>query len=133
MVDEILAKSKPFKTLKEHTQEVLENFKLFRSKNLISLSDSDWEILNQACLLHDLGKANTSFQKKIRGENEKDMFPHNYFSVAFIKEDNELLEKIVAFHHWKEPKEIKEEVYRDFLNYFEKLNKDFGLSPKYEV
>ncbi len=130
MVDELLAKSKPFQTLKEHSEEVVRNFKSFRSKNLIRLSDSEWDILKKACLFHDFGKANSGFQKKVRGEYVKDIFPHNYLSVAFVNDDNELLDKIVAFHHWRDFKEIKKGVYEDLWSYIEKLEKDFNLNLK---
>ena len=133
MVDEvILAKSNPFKTLKEHTEEVQENYKLLRklSKKLgLNLSDKDWEILEKACFYHDLGKANSEFQQVIRKEKKLSRIPHNLLSVAFIEEDEELLIKLIAFHHWRDfdfDEKDTSIIYKDMWNYVEKLSKDLG-------
>jgi len=137
MVDEvILAKSNPFKTLKEHIEEVFENYRLLKewSKKLeLNLSDRDWEILYQACFYHDLGKANSEFQRAIRKEKKLSGIPHNLLSVAFVEEDDEELLKLIAFHHWRDFDFKEEEIsknYNDMKNYLEKLRKDFGRNFK---
>jgi len=137
MVDEtILAKSNPFKTLKEHIEEIFENYQLLKelSKKLgLNLSDRDWEILSKACFYHDLGKANSEFQQVIRKEKKLSRIPHNLLSVAFIEEDEELLIKLIAFHHWRDfdfdEKDISI-IYKDMWNYVEKLSKDLGRNFK---
>lgn len=104
MVDDIIAKSKPKQTLKEHTEKLLENYQILKESYLISLDAKDWEILRQACLFHDFGKANEYFQSRIKGQSNLSQrlnFPHNFLSVAFIPEDDELLIRLVAFHHWR--------------------------------
>jgi len=137
MVDEvILAKSNPFKTLKEHLEEVLKNYELLKelSKKLgLNLSDCDWQILYKACFYHDLGKANSQFQQVIRKEKKLSGIPHNLLSVAFVEEEDEELLKLIAFHHWRDfsfnEKDISK-IYKDMQNYVEKLSKDFGKGFK---
>lgn len=106
MVDEIIAKSRPLKTLKEHTDEVLEafhNLKKLKDKLGINLSEDEWDLLKKAVFYHDFGKAYLNFQHKIRGQPVKNKnIPHNLVSIAFLPEDNELLLKLIAFHHWRE-------------------------------
>ncbi len=137
MVDEvILAKSNPFKTLKEHLEEVLKNYELLKelSKKLgLNLSDCGWQILYKACFYHDLGKANSQFQQVIRKEKKLSGIPHNLLSVAFVEEEDEELLKLIAFHHWRDfsfnEKDISK-IYKDMQNYVEKLSKDFGKGFK---
>jgi len=129
MVDELLAKSNPVQTLKEHTDEVIKRLESFSTLNLIQFTDKEWILLKKACFIHDLGKANTRFQKKIRGSFVVDEFPHNYLSVAFIKdseEEKELLEKIVAFHHWREFQDLTEDIYNDLHSHIAKLKIEFN-------
>jgi len=137
MVDEpILAKSNPFKTLKEHVEEIIGNYNLLKrlSKELgLNLSDRDWEILRKACFYHDFGKANSDFQRAIRKEKKSSGIPHNLLSIAFIEEENEELLKLVAFHHWRDFNfrgwDIST-IYKDMQDYVEKLSKDFGKNFK---
>jgi CRISPR-associated endonuclease/helicase Cas3 len=134
MVDELLAKSNPIQTLKEHTDEVIRRLEHFRSLNLISLAEKEWDVLKKGCILHDLGKANSRFQSKIRGNFVRDDFPHNYLSVAFVNdesEDKELLTKLVAFHHWREFKDLTEDIYNDLKAHIERLESYF--EEKFEI
>jgi len=136
MVDEILAKSSPFKTLKEHTKEVLQNYNLLKnlSRELsLNLTEEKWEVLKKACFYHDFGKANDEFQQVIRERKRKKVVPHNFLSIAFIEEkekDKDLLIKLIAFHHWRDCDLIynKEEIlkiYENMSRYLEKVNKYF--------
>ena len=59
-------------------------------------SERFWQLLKIACLYHDLGKANSAFQNKIKkniGINEVSKseivdIPHNYLSPAFYQIEN---------------------------------------------
>ncbi|CUS77357.1 CRISPR-associated endonuclease/helicase Cas3 [Candidatus Kryptonium thompsonii] len=136
MVDEIIAKSHPQKTLKEHIEDVLnafEDLKRLGGKLGIQLEDKDWEILRKPCFYHDFGKANSAFQKKIRGSESHGAseIPHNFLSLLFIEDDDELLLKMVAFHHWRNFPDLKDdkiinEIYSDVQNYIEKLSTYFN-------
>ncbi|GAA0780579.1 CRISPR-associated helicase Cas3' [Hathewaya limosa] len=104
-----LAKTKNRETIIEHTDKLHKNFK--KLKNLYGdIQNLDWDILETACLYHDLGKINTKFQNKIiKRLNEEEMkkeekdrefleelqdefseieeIPHGYLSPAFLDED----------------------------------------------
>lgn len=133
MVDEIIAKSYPFKTLKEHTEEVLNTFHSFKNisnKLGVNLSEEEWRILKLACFYHDFGKANFSFQQKIKGHQKLDKVSHNFISIAFVPEENQTLIKLIAFHHWRdfpdlEMEEIKQ-IYYETKHYLEKLKDYFN-------
>lgn len=141
MVDEIIAKSILLKTLKEHTEEVIKAWNELRekAKNLgINLGENDWIILKKACFFHDFGKANTAFQYRIRKQKpETVQIPHNFLSLAFLEDSEEILLKLIAFHHWRNLTKVKknelEEVYSDIKNYIPKLNEyfneSFGIIP----
>lgn len=58
---EFLAKSDN-ETIVEHTKELLKNYEIL--KNLYPRINVNWELLEIACLYHDLGKMNSKFQKK---------------------------------------------------------------------
>lgn len=132
MVDEeIIAKSDPRQDLKTHTETVLKNLYDFKKLNLLKLDQKDWEILEKACLYHDFGKANDRFQTKIRRQKIKvniPDFPHNYLSLAFIQEEDELLNKLVAFSHWREFESISDDDYRKLI---ENLKKYIPSLKKY--
>ena len=89
-----LAKSNPRETIQEHTDKLLKNLEIL--KNIYPNLFLNWDILYMlelACLYHDLGKINTSFQKKILGGREPQILPHGFFSLCFLDADN-LYDKI---------------------------------------
>ncbi|MEJ5173147.1 MAG: CRISPR-associated helicase Cas3' [Hydrogenothermaceae bacterium] len=125
---EIIAKAskdKSYKTLEEHTDDLLKNLELLKSIYPDVLDDKTYLALKIACIFHDLGKVSYQFQKKIYrlldknivkdkdGEKLKREVPHNFLSGAFliskdvrekIKSDlgDELFDAIlfaVLFHH----------------------------------
>lgn len=136
----IYAKSNPVETLKEHTNELIRAFKLFKElygeniERLIDMKpDRFWELLEMACQYHDLGKANTSFQNIIRnaiGEEElpdniKINIPHNYLSPAFLpvnelnEDEKRLLIQSIGYHHERDNKpdgDIIKHIVDDDLN-----------------
>lgn len=141
MVDEIIAKSYPPKTLKEHTYDVINEFnnlKKLGSKLGIILEEEDWSKLEKACFYHDFGKANSIFQNKIRKSSGEHEIPHNFLSVLFVEEEDEIILKIIAFHHWRDFPELRDEkvnqIYSDLQTYVFKLseyfNKNFSLVKK---
>ncbi|MFN4220267.1 MAG: CRISPR-associated helicase Cas3' [bacterium] len=133
MVDEIIAKSLPQKTLKEHTEEVIKEFNNLRKlgdKLGINFGEKEWKRLEKACFYHDFGKANSFFQNKIRKLSSDYEIPHNFLSLLFVEDEDELLLKIIAFHHWRDFPELEEKeidkIYSDVQNYILKLNEYFN-------
>lgn len=113
---DIYAKSDPEKTLKQHTEDLIEKYKVIKESYGYKLNEVNlWEILLVACKYHDAGKVHSFFQNKIRKRLEKETIkdginydvPHNYLSPAFIpyktlkysKEDRDVLVQAVAYHH----------------------------------
>ncbi|MBF2480982.1 CRISPR-associated helicase Cas3' [Listeria seeligeri] len=78
-----LAKSNPPETIQEHTDNLLKNYQTL--KKLYPEINIDWYLLELVCLLHDLGKMNRLFQKKLgNGSGVGKEIPHGYLSVAFV-------------------------------------------------
>ncbi|EAD2137304.1 CRISPR-associated helicase Cas3' [Listeria monocytogenes] len=106
---EYLAKSKPAETIQEHTDKLLLNYQLI--KELYPKIEVDWYLLELVCLLHDLGKMNVLFQKKmICGGRPSGEIQHGFLSVAFVpvkklkalgysKKDIKLVYTAIALHH----------------------------------
>jgi len=84
-------KAKPDKTIKEHTLELLEVLNLLLHLGYIK-NDNIYELVEKACIYHDLGKLNTEFQKRVTGENikfnENKEVVHNVLSLYFINSEN---------------------------------------------
>ncbi|MBC2143028.1 CRISPR-associated helicase Cas3' [Listeria innocua] len=106
---EYLAKSKPAETIQEHTDKLLLNYQLI--KELYPKIEVDWYLLELVCLLHDLGKMNVLFQRKmIYGGSPSGEIRHGFLSVAFVpvkklkalgysKKDIKLVHTAIALHH----------------------------------
>ncbi|WP_047758564.1 hypothetical protein, partial [Geobacillus sp. ZGt-1] len=63
------AKSETKETIREHTDRLLDNWRLLKDSygdRLIRVNERMWELLRLAIEYHDIGKANTVFQNKIR-------------------------------------------------------------------
>lgn len=132
--EKYLAKTRPTrKDIQWHTDDLLYN--LYRLKRLYTNLDIDWDMLRLACIYHDLGKMNNSFQKFINGEADSAAIPHGFLSLGFIdvdyledrgysEKDIEVLFQAVAYHHERdvyiELNEISEQIetmkdiFRDF-------------------
>lgn len=148
----IYAKSNPEETLREHTNGLIKEFKLIKElygKDIEKLMDMEpkrfWQLLEMACLYHDLGKANTPFQNIIRnaiGEKEledkiKANIPHNYLSPAFLpwqelsKEERRLLVQVIGYHHERdvEPDKdiIKQIIDNDLKDKLEEIRTEMNL------
>ncbi|MFC4805308.1 CRISPR-associated helicase Cas3' [Filifactor villosus] len=114
-----LAKSFQEESIQEHTDCLFEEYR--RLKLLYPSCKVNWELLELACLYHDLGKMNPSFQDKIRNKkvSNKDI-PHGILSTLFLdgralvkkfsKEEIKLLFSCVYYHHDRESLDQIEEL-----------------------
>ncbi|MFW6224747.1 MAG: CRISPR-associated helicase Cas3', partial [Bacteroidota bacterium] len=105
---EILAKSDPAITLKQHINDALQISERLRESfnGLFRIIDSEsfWNLLKIAIIAHDLGKAHQDFQKLLLGKsNGWKQQRHELFSLPFIKaldiKDIDLVYLVVAGHH----------------------------------
>ena len=79
-------KAKPDKSIREHTDELLENLKIMRKLGYIK-NERIYNLAGMACEYHDYGKVNSQFQKRIRSGakfNENIEISHNILSLYFI-------------------------------------------------
>lgn len=105
---ELIAKSNPTQTLKEHIDDALKIKELlkisFPNINEISFTDDFWELLKICIIFHDLGKSHKEFQKLLFDKkNEWKHQRHELFSLPFVKGLNNLEKEfiylVVAGHH----------------------------------
>lgn len=142
-MEEYLAKSNPRETIQEHTDNLLKNFRIIR--RIYPDLSVDWDILEKACLYHDLGKINRKFQNKVRNiKRHDDEIPHGILSLLFIdfeeledagyKEDDIIvLFHSIGYHHDRDLKytnsELESEIELiadEFRNFdYKKLDKKF--------
>lgn len=83
--------AKPDKTIKEHTLDLLENLEKLKELGYIK-EDNLYELVEKACIYHDIGKINEEFQKRVTGKskrfNENKEVLHNILSLYFIDSKN---------------------------------------------
>ena len=106
---EVLAKSEPPITLKQHIDECLNVYKSLRRafENLpVNDLNNFWDFVRLGIIFHDLGKSHPEFQKILLGKRANWYHQrHELFSTPFIdllglpEEDKLLLKLIVAGHH----------------------------------
>jgi len=143
-----LAKSNPKETIIQHTENLLNQYKII--KHIYpDLKNINWELLYLACLYHDLGKMNTKFQNKIMKNiddkfellkdeyPEIDEIPHGYLSNAFIplnylkekftEDEIKILYESIFYHHNREKLEgtRKEELLTIIKNDLNKYINEF--------
>lgn len=142
------AKSNPRETLKEHTDELVNQIKYLKEisqrqvAKITSLEDNEfWRLLEIACKYHDTGKIFTPFQNLILNKIEEKEIPtefnyndikHEQLSPALIpiddldltEQEEKLLVQAIYYHH--ERKQINED--RVLIN---KIIKN-DLMPKIE-
>lgn len=84
-----LAKSYPIEeTIQEHTDKLL--ILMTQLKNAYNkLININWDLLNLACMHHDLGKINPQFQNKLYKDINKKM---NFKKYSLLQIDNEIKE-----------------------------------------
>jgi CRISPR-associated endonuclease/helicase Cas3 len=144
------AKSETKETIREHTNRLLDNLELLKTSyghKLIHFDERMWELLRSAVEYHDVGKANTVFQNKIRRAIRENIFetdcdvdvPHNYLSVGLIpfsqlnltKEESRLLIHAVGYHHERDTLPDKETIRHvfetDLKNKINEISEHMGL------
>ncbi len=126
---ELLAKSNPKISLKQHIDDALEIYELlkisFPKIHNIVKDKNFWEQLRQSVIFHDLGKSHVEFQRLLLGKsNDWKLQRHELFSLPFVNalndKNKELVFYVVAGHH------------KDFDKLIQKLNEygddeNFGL------
>lgn len=146
MENQGLAKSNPEKTIKEHTQDLLNQLKILETIYPSILEKEEWELLNYASKYHDIGKINTKFQNKLYQKLKKKLLednikaeeiPHNFLSPHLInidkmeekfgRENTRILISSVYYHHAREKREVTEEALEDLRKQKEALGNFFDL------
>lgn len=83
--------AKPDKTIKEHTLDLLENLNVLQRLGYIE-EGKLFELVEKACIYHDLGKLNCEFQNRVTGKskkfNESKEVVHNVLSLYLIDSNN---------------------------------------------
>lgn len=135
MFKQLLAKSakgnSAVETIMEHTLQLISEYERLKSLYPNILSEKEWEILKDACYYHDVGKANTKFQNKIRSLEERiedelndlEEVPHAYLSCAFMPIENlkkkysisELKQLMMAVYYHHERNEEQQSVSKDII------------------
>ncbi len=108
-IQEVLAKSEPPVSLKQHIDECLQVYESLRKAfGRLPVADLNhfWELVRLGIIFHDLGKSHSEFQKMLKGKRANWYHQrHELFSTPFIdfldllEEDKLLLKLIVAGHH----------------------------------
>jgi len=106
---EVLAKSEPPVSLKQHIDECLSVHRsLQKAFGRLPVNDLNrfWELVRLGIVFHDLGKSHSEFQKVLEGKRANwYQQRHELFSAPFIdrldlpEEDKLILKLIVAGHH----------------------------------
>ena len=109
IVQEVLAKSEPPVSLKQHVDECLRVYESLRKAfGRLPVNDTIrfWRLIRLSIIFHDLGKSHSEFQKLLLGKRASWYHQrHELFSVPFIDlldsptEDKLLLKLVVAGHH----------------------------------
>jgi CRISPR-associated endonuclease/helicase Cas3 len=109
IIKEVLAKSEPPISLKQHIDECLSVYhSLQKAFGRLPVDNTDrfWELIRLGIIFHDLGKSHSEFQKMLSGKRANWYHQrHELFSTPFIdmlnlsEEDRLLLKLIVAGHH----------------------------------
>lgn len=132
---EYLAKSDPKETIQEHTDNLLRNLDIV--KRIYPSLNVDWDILEKACLYHDLGKINKKFQDKVKKiRRYKDEIPHGILSLLFInfeqledegyeEDDIKVLFHSIGYHHERDLKYTSDQLEKEIV-LIEKEFKDFN-------
>jgi CRISPR-associated endonuclease/helicase Cas3 len=109
ITQEVLAKSEPPVSLKQHIDECLRVYESLRKAfGRLPVDDPDrfWRLIRLGIIFHDLGKSHSEFQKMLSGKRANWYHQrHELFSVPFVEqlnlpeEDKLLLKLIIAGHH----------------------------------
>ncbi len=82
--------AKPNKSIRQHTDELLDSAKVLKELNYID--EKKYEILKLSCEYHDYGKINDEFQKRVSSKrriifNNKKEVAHNVLSIFMINKE----------------------------------------------
>lgn len=128
---ELLAKSNPPQTLKEHIDDAIKIKDMlvssFSNIDKICCTNNFWNILETCIIFHDLGKSHREFQKLLQGKQHAwKQQRHELFSLPFVESlfDNEkyFIYLVIAGHH----KDF--ETLNRNLNSYGSFDNDFGLN-----
>ncbi len=140
--------AKPDKTIRMHTDELLEA--LERLKELDYISTKMYKKMKLACEYHDYGKVNNEFQKRVSSKkkiyfNESREVAHNVLSICFIdktifesRRDYYLVVYAVLNHHhyvnnFEEISEKKDIIKKFAQEYSTKMIKERLIEELYEL
>ncbi|WP_271812850.1 CRISPR-associated helicase Cas3' [Clostridium beijerinckii] len=159
MENRALAKTKDEETIIGHTEALIKNYELLK-KYYPNIKNLAWDILELACIYHDMGKLNTKFQNKLMRKlnyaplkdelEDIDEIPHGYLSPAFLDlekiqdeyelDDLKILCQSIFYHHNREKPDnadnIKRTIKEDLSKYinefsYERIGKVTKLNTKY--
>ncbi|MGN9165153.1 CRISPR-associated helicase Cas3' [Tissierellaceae bacterium HCP3S3_D8] len=137
-INEYIAKTYPKKeTIQQHTDRLIENYNILKS--IYEGLKVDWDILELACLYHDLGKMNIKFQHKLKNKKLKDEIPHGFLSIGFLdikelrkkysKDQIKILVNAIAYHHERNFKFSEyDEIVREEIEIMKKEAEKFNYS-----
>ncbi|WP_297130136.1 CRISPR-associated helicase Cas3' [Terrisporobacter sp.] len=126
--------AKPDKSIKKHTDELLEVLNLLWDLGYIK-EQRIYDLVEKACIYHDIGKINKQFQKRIKKGrkvkfDDNNEISHNVLSLFFIKEDKfeseedyfRVANAVVNHHDYCKTSKVideKETLIRSLLDEFE--------------
>lgn len=133
--------AKPDKSIKEHTDDLINNLKKLKNLNYVR-DEYIFNLTRIACEYHDYGKANREFQNRIKNKTKFDdskEVGHNILSLYFLnpdefenKDDYYRVAFAILFHHYycdnlnalsdKIIKSLSQELLSEFKTYKIKLS-----------
>lgn len=133
--------AKPDKSIKEHTDDLINNLKKLKNLNYVR-DEYIFNLTRIACEYHDYGKANREFQNRIKNKTKFDdskEVGHNILSLYFLnpdefenEEDYYRVAFAILFHHYycdnlnalrdKTIKSLSQELISEFKTYKIKLS-----------
>lgn len=133
--------AKPNKTIKAHTDDLLNNLDTLKKLGYIS-DEEVYNLVRLACTYHDYGKVNSEFQNRVTSKNKikfnvNTEVAHNVLSLYFVdknyfksSEDFNVVGYAVLNHHdycdglqiMKEKKELINSLLKDFKTFNPRLN-----------
>lgn len=141
----LYAKSDPPESINEHTEKLLRNLKILRNiyENIVdknpNVDERLWNLLEIACVYHDIGKVYTPFQniileklgkEKLYTTFDYESIKHEQLSPMFIPTDDlnytekKLIYQAIYYHHCRIHKKVNS-------NLVEKIIKE-DILPRYD-
>lgn len=141
----LYAKSDPPESINEHTEKLLRNLKILRNiyENIVdknpNVDERLWNLLEIACVYHDIGKVYSPFQniileklgkEKLYTKFDYESIKHEQLSPMFIPTDDlnytekKLIYQAIYYHHCRIHKKVNS-------NLVEKIIKE-DILPRYD-